>query len=86
MKDATRVFLEAKLEKAGFAREGHGLEAPNGTLGIADSLLRRASVGELLEAMVARREKIPDGKESKDARADTQLVIEALKALVDEAL
>jgi hypothetical protein len=71
--------LEVELKRRGFKREGHGLEAPGGTLGLADAYLRRAELSELLEQAVAKRS-AATGTE----RADVKALVEALKATIDK--
>ncbi|MBK7857383.1 MAG: hypothetical protein IPJ65_01920 [Archangiaceae bacterium] len=78
MKADVAQQLEAELVARGFRREGHGLEAPGGTVGLADAYLRRAELSELLEAAVVKR----------NASAGTELadfgaLVEALKAAIN---
>lgn len=78
MKADVAQQLELELVTRGFRREGHGLEAPSGTIGLADAYLRRAELAELLEAAVAKRLTL-QGTE----RADLGILVEALKATIN---
>ena len=85
MNIALRDCLQKELALRGFSSRG---EAPNCTMAIDDAYLDDTELGELLETMVARREKVirsqnvvgPDvAKQSYD---DVVLVIDAIKAVM----
>ncbi len=84
MKKTIRDELRRELVNRGFSES---LEAPNGTMGLTDCATS-AELADLLEVMVARREKIfgSVGVVGRDAAKksydDVVLVIEAAKAVV----
>jgi hypothetical protein len=64
------------------------LEAPHGTIGLTDSYFTSADLADLLEVMVARREKIfrsvdvVGANTARQSYEDVVLVIEATKAVI----
>lgn len=84
MKAALRDELKKELTARGFV----GGYAPNGTMGFDDAYLDATDLTELLDQMVARREKVFRSEHVvgvEDARKsyeDTVLVIAAIKSVL----
>ncbi|WP_437662959.1 hypothetical protein [Sorangium sp. So ce1182] len=80
-----REELWNELRSRGFSHDG---ESPNGTMGLTDSYSTGADLAELLELMVARREKIFRSVDvvgqdaAREGYDDVVLVIEAVKAVI----
>jgi hypothetical protein len=85
MKSALRDDLKCELEGRGFRPDG---SSPNSTVVLDDAYLDDVDIAELLEIMVARREKIFQSppvvglEAAKASYADVVLVIEALKTVI----
>jgi hypothetical protein len=69
--------LELELISRGFRREGNGLEAPGGSIGLADAYVRRAELGDLLEMAAAQRV-TAQGQQ----RVDLTSLIDGLKTVI----
>ena len=78
MKADVAQQLEVELVTRGFRREGNGLEAPLGSVGLADAYLRRAELSDLLAAAVLKHAQVEG-----DERADLAVMIEGLKATIN---
>jgi hypothetical protein len=80
-----REQLWNELRLRGFSQDG---ESPHGTIGLTDSYSTGAELADLLELMVARREKIFRSVDAvgqtaaRDSYDDVVLVIEAVKAVI----
>jgi hypothetical protein len=85
MKTALRDELRQELVSRGYTSAG---ESPDGTMALEDAYLDKVELGDLLEAMVARREKVfrsqgvvgPDA--AKRSYDDVVLAIDAIKAVI----
>ncbi len=77
--------LEKELASRGFTTDGY---APNRSVWVTDEHLASVEIAELLETMVARREKIFRAQEvvgadvAKSNYQDTELIVEAIKAVI----
>ncbi|WP_437805217.1 hypothetical protein [Sorangium sp. So ce1078] len=80
-----REELWNEFRLRGFSHDG---ESPHGTIGLTDSYSTGAELAELLELMVARREKIFRSVDAvgqaaaRESYDDVVLVIEAVKAVI----
>ncbi|WP_437301959.1 hypothetical protein [Sorangium sp. So ce388] len=80
-----REHLWNELRLRGFSHDG---ESPHGTMGLTDSYSTGADLAELLELMVARREKIFGSVDvvgqdaARKSYDDVVLVIESIKAVI----
>jgi hypothetical protein len=85
MNIALRDCLQTELASRGFSSQG---EAPNHTMALGDAYLDDTELCELLEVMVARREKVIRSQSvvgadaAKQSYDDVVLVIDAIKAVM----
>jgi hypothetical protein len=85
MNPRMRDELKGQLLSRGFTP---GLESPNSTMVLDDTLLDRVDIGNLLDMMVTRREKVFRSVEvvgqeaAKRSYDDVVLVIEAIEAVI----
>jgi hypothetical protein len=77
--------LKKELALRGFTPDGY---APKGSLGFTDEFLESVGIADLLDTMVARREKIFRSQEvvgadvAKSNYHETELVVDAIKAVI----
>ena len=89
MNDKTLESLQRALQVRGFTEDG---SSPFGTMPLVASYLHESSIGDLLDVLVSRREKIFGsvavvGRSAADASyRDVCLAIEAVKAALDDLL
>jgi hypothetical protein len=87
MKSNTLILLRDALSARGFQKDGF---MPNGTMAFRDQYLAESSLGDLLDAMVTRREKLfrtapaVPAIDAKNAYDDVELVISAIKEVIEK--